>query len=256
MKNNNPIQSLWIGTALSPMEIMCIRSYITNGHDFHLYLYDKVLNIPEGTIIKDANEIIPQNEIYVDSFGGYVNFSNIFRYTLLYKLGGWWVDMDTVCLKPFNFDDEFVFSSETSDPYNRCLTNTTYIKSLPGAKFLKDCIDYINNRGHDNIHWGELGVNLISRMIFRNNLGKYIKDPNFFCPISVYQLNILINESDYLLSNTSYAIHWWNEIWRVKKLDKAKTYHSKSFYEILKQKYCVIGKPINKNQETTQNLFQ
>jgi len=120
----------------------------------------------------------------------------------------------------------------------------------------QDCIDYINNRGHDNIHWGELGVNLISRMIFRNNLGKYIKDPNFFCPISVYQLNILINESDYLLSNTSYAIHWWNEIWRVKKLDKAKTYHSKSFYEILKQKYCVIGKPINKNQETTQNLFQ
>lgn len=241
MKINNPIQSLWIGPELSPMEIMCIRSYLKQGHDFHLYVYDNVLNIPEGTIIKDANNIIPQNEIYVDAFGGYVNLSNRFRYTMLYKIGGWWVDMDTVCLKPFDFTEEFVFSSETSDAFNRSLVNTTYIKSLPGAKFLKDCLDFSDKRGHENIHWGELGVNLISRMIFRNDLGKYVKQPEVFCPVSVYQLDILIDESDYILPTTTYAIHWWNELWRQHNFDKAKTYPSGSLYEIMKQKHNLIG---------------
>lgn len=239
-KSNNPIQSLWIGPELSTMEMMCIQSYLTQGHEFHLYLYDKVLNIPEGTIIKDANTIIPQKEIYVDAFGGYVNLSNQFRFTLLYKIGGWWVDMDTVCLKPFDFDDEYVFSSENSDPYNRYLINNTYIKSPAGAKILKDCLDYLNKRGHDNIHWGELGINLFSRMIFKNDLSKYIKHPEFFCPVSFYQLDILINDNDHILPSVTYALHWWNEIWRRKKLDKNKTYPPKSIYEIMKHKYNLI----------------
>ena len=236
---NQPIQSLWIGESLSPMEILCIRSYIANGHEFHLYVYDNVLNIPEGVEVKDANEIIPQDKIYVDAFGGYVNLSNQFRYTMLYKLGGWWVDMDTVCLKPFVFEEDFVFSSETSDPYNRILVNTTYIKSIPGAKFLKDCLDFLEYRGHENIHWGELGVNLISRMIFRNNLGKYVRSPEYFCPLSGYQLNRLIKESDEHIPESAYAIHWWHELWRRGKIDKSGQFPESSWYEQLKRKYKV-----------------
>lgn len=244
MSLNNPIQSLWVGSELSIMEEMCIWSYLAHGHEFHLYVYDKVKNIPEGTVVKDANCIIPQNEIFVDEFGGYVNLSNRFRYTMLYKYGGWWVDMDTFCLKPFDFEDDFVFSSETSEPYNRFLVNTTFIKSLPGAKFLKDCLNYLDYRGNENIHWGELGVNLISRMIFRNGLGKYVKQPEVFCPLSGYQLDLLINDTDYILSDSSYAIHWWNELWKRRGLNKNSEFGSNSIYEVLKKKYRESSKTI------------
>ena len=237
MPLNNPIQSLWIGTELSLMEIMCIRSYLSNGHEFHLYVYDKVKNIPESAIIKDANGIIPQNEIFVDGFGGYVNFSNRFRYKMLYKIGGWWVDMDTICLKPFDFETDYVFSSETSDPFSRKLVNTTYIRSLPGAKFLNDCLDFLDKRGIENLHWGELGVNLISRMIFRNGLGEYVKEPEIFCPVSGYQLNLLINDTDNMLPDTSYALHWWNELWRRRGLNKNSVFDSNSVYETLKRRF-------------------
>ena len=236
---HQPVQSLWVGDALSPMETLCIRSYLANGHEFHLYVYDSVANIPEQTVVKDANEIIPKEKIYVDAFGGYVNLSNRFRYTMLYKLGGWWVDMDTVCLKPFDFEDDYVFSSETSDPYNRCLVNTTYIKSLPGAKFLRDCLEFLENRGHENIHWGELGVNLISRMIFRNGLGKYVRPPEVFCPISGYGLNRLTGASDDEIPETAYAVHWWHELWRRGKIDKMRQFPESSWYERLKRKYGV-----------------
>jgi len=237
MSHNCPVQSLWIGSELSKMEEMCIQSYLTHGHEFHLYVYDMIKNVPDGTIIKDANYIIPQNEIFKDEFGGYVNLSNRFRYTMLLKNGGWWVDMDTVCLKPFDFDDDFVFSSETSDPYIRTLVNTTFIKSLPGAKFLIDCLDFLKIRGIENIHWGELGVNLISRMIFRNGLGEFVKQPEIFCPLSGYRLDLLINDSDYHLPDNSYALHWWNELWKRKGLNKNSEYSSNSIYEVLKRKY-------------------
>ena len=36
------VQSLWIGEYLSSLEIMCIKSFLKKGHEFHLYTYDKV----------------------------------------------------------------------------------------------------------------------------------------------------------------------------------------------------------------------
>ncbi len=238
MQSNSIIQSLWIGQELSPMEVMCIRSYLYHGHDFHLYVYnDNILHIPSGTTLMDANEIIPQRDMHIDLFGGFVNFSNQFRYTLLLKKGGWWVDMDTVCLKPFDFKEDFIFSSEASDPYNRILVNTTYIKSLPNAKFLADCLDFIKSRGYEHIHWGELGVNLISRMIFRNNLNQFIKLPETFCPISVYQFSHLVSNTDYQILPDSYALHWWHEMWRRNGIDKYGTLDSESIFEKLKKRY-------------------
>lgn len=235
--NKNTIQSLWVGPSLSQMEVMCIQSYLSHGHEFHLYTYENVENVPVGTIIKDANQIIPEKDIYVDAFGGYVNLSNKFRYTLLYKMGGWWVDMDTVCLRHFDFEEDFVFSSEFSEPYNRYVVNTTFIKSLPGSKYLADCLHFLQSRGYHDMHWGELGVNLFSRMIFRNNLAAYIKPPHYFCPVSPHELRLLITKDAFDLTANSYALHWWNEIWKRLNLDKNGAFPEGSTYEMMKSKY-------------------
>jgi len=237
MESNNNIQSLWIGKELSVMEIMCIKSYLFHGHPFDLYVYDNVKNIPEGTTIKDGNLIIPQKEIFIDDFGGHVNFSNKFRYMLLYKKGGWWVDMDTVCLKPFDFKEDFIFASESHDSFSRVGVNTTYIKSLPGAKFLKDCLDFLDVRGSENIHWGELGVNLISRMIFRNGLGKYAQPVVTFCPVSINKISSFFDETGIYLPEESYALHWWHSIWFNAGINKNGSFPVTSLYEELKSKY-------------------
>ena len=41
------VQSLWIGNALSELEILSINSFLKNSHDFHLYVYDDIKNVPE-----------------------------------------------------------------------------------------------------------------------------------------------------------------------------------------------------------------
>lgn len=102
------IQSLWIGDELSKVEQLCIASFLTNGSPFHLYTYSDVKNIPTGTIIKDANDIIPSSEIFRLNNGSYAVFADWFRFEMLYKVGGFYVDMDMICMKPFDFEHEEV----------------------------------------------------------------------------------------------------------------------------------------------------
>ena len=102
------IQSLWIGDALSNLEKLCIQSFMDNGHEFHLYTYENIAGIPDGTTVKDANEILSKDLIF-RRHGKITTFSDWFRYALIAERGDFWVDMDTVCIKPFDFSDEIVF---------------------------------------------------------------------------------------------------------------------------------------------------
>ena len=42
----------------------------------------------------------------------FLPFADIFRYKMLYMNGGYWVDLDMIALKRFNFKEPYIFSSE------------------------------------------------------------------------------------------------------------------------------------------------
>jgi hypothetical protein len=106
---SDPIQMLWIGE-LSKLERMALASFVANGHIVHLYAYDELAGVPAGVQVIDAREILPEERIFRygpeagAGEGSLANFANLFRYKLLYERGGWWVDADVVCLRPFDFD--------------------------------------------------------------------------------------------------------------------------------------------------------
>ena len=134
-KDNIIVQSLWIGSPLSNLEKLSIKSFLKNGHDFHLYIYEPIEGIPEGTTIKDGNEILPKEEIftYSNSKAGKSSvsaFSNIFRFKLLYLRGNYWVDTDMVCTQFLNFSEEFLFTTEpkTNKGYSKEKINAGVIK--------------------------------------------------------------------------------------------------------------------------------
>ena len=87
---NKVIQGLWIGSQLSVMERLSIASFISNGHEYHLYVYGDVRDIPEGGVVKDGNEILPASMIFqYERHKTFSAFSNFFRYKLLLERGGW-----------------------------------------------------------------------------------------------------------------------------------------------------------------------
>ena len=128
------MQSLWIGKPLSKLEQLCFKSFLDNGHTVHLYVYDNISNVPSGVIIKDANEILDKSEIYRYKNGSVSAFSNLFRFTLLYKKGGYWIDADLLCVRPIKLNQDYVFSSEPDEEYKITRINAGLIKLPKGSK--------------------------------------------------------------------------------------------------------------------------
>jgi hypothetical protein len=74
------------------------------GHRFELYTYGP-LTVPAGVVLKEAEKIIPLAEVfyYENPRTGSKDlgpFSDLFRFKLLSERGGWWSDVDTICLSP------------------------------------------------------------------------------------------------------------------------------------------------------------
>jgi len=237
--NNNTIRSLWIGE-LTKLEILAIKSFLANGHKFELYCYEDIQGVPEGTILIDANEIIPKDKIWTYDNGSLAGFSNNFRYNLLYEKGGWWVDMDTICLKPFDFDSDYVFSTE-KEKHDAYHINLAALKITPKHKLMGELLD--GSMKNNSLTWGSTGPSFLRGIVNANkDYNKLYLDnrkaPHVFCPIS-YQKSTIIISNPFAFKEETYAVHLWNEIWRRNKWDKNKIYPPESLYEALKKKYSV-----------------
>jgi mannosyltransferase OCH1-like enzyme len=237
MEANRIVQGLWVGAELSVMEEMSIASFLTNGHEYHLYVYQEVKNIPAGTVVKDANEILPSSMIFqYRDFKSYSGFSNFFRYKLLLEKGGWWADTDLICLRPFDFTATYVFSSEISEGQE--VINSGAIKTPSGSPAMAHAWQVCREKNIENLLWGETGPRLTGEAVQHCSLENFVQPPQVFCPISYFDWDKVLEPTEVRpFDKTTYALHLWNEMWRRAGLDKNQTYHPKCLYEELKRQY-------------------
>lgn len=256
------IQSLWIGGSLSKMEQLCVASFLANDHEFHLYTYGDVAGIPEGTIIKDANEIIPERDIFTYSGGSYAGFADWFRWALLYQKGNFWVDTDVICLKPYHFDSDIIFGHESeslvcpavlgfpaghelSDFLEKTCCNPHNPLPYDSRKTRKrKFIRRLKRKDRSQIEWGEAGgPEGFTKALNYFNLFDKAKPFTYFYPIHYSNWNTVFDNTlvnDICLFSDSYSIHLWNEMSRrCKGFDKNGTFHHDSLFEQLKRKYGV-----------------
>jgi len=220
------------------MEQLSISSFLRNGHDYHLYVYDNVKHIPVGTVVRDANEILPSSRIFqYKRSPSYAGFSNFFRYKLLLERGGWWVDTDTICLKRFDFSEEYVFSSEINAK-GREVVNSGVIKAPAGSCVMAYAWDVCGTKDPARLVWGETGPRLMAKAVKKFSLGKYQRPHYAFCPIDYEQWRkVLAPGFAPVFDDRTYAIHLWNEMWRIAGQDKDTHYPPTCLYEKLKQTY-------------------
>ena len=169
------IQGFWHGCDLSRFEYNSILSYLQNGYEYHLYTYDIIGNIPNGVIIKDANEIIPKTDIfyYYDSI---TPFSDLFRYKMLYDKGGIWTDCDIFCLHKFDDYDEYIFATERTIrkvEIKRKKENGEVIKrgKSKGWKHSPEAIDKIKTRSNQEDN--KLRIKEIQKISSKKRVGKH-----------------------------------------------------------------------------------
>jgi Glycosyltransferase sugar-binding region containing DXD motif len=143
LSKNDIIQSFWHGP-LTPIQHLCFASFLKNGHQIHLYAYETIAGLPEGVELKDARRILPEKKIFTyrrgKDRGNIAAFSNLFRYQLLYLKGGWWSDMDVICLKNLDFHQECLFVAQLHRNWKLRLVGKTVD-------------DYVTNRAARYFEW-------------------------------------------------------------------------------------------------------
>jgi hypothetical protein len=221
---NRIIHGLWIGKSLSSLEMLTLHSFTAKGHIFYLWVYESIENqLPKNVILKDANEIIPASGIFRRKYDdpqfkigkGSVGspFSDLFRYKLLYEYGGWWVDMDVTCLKPFNIKEPYFFRSH---PLLPVIGNV--IKVPAKSELMKLTYEETNNTCDENtLEW------LLPNKILNKNIE--LLGLSGFTRNDLSEIDWWEKIQEFVLSNKPipenwFFIHWMNEEWRVKKICK------------------------------------
>jgi hypothetical protein len=231
------IQSLWIGSRLSVMEQLCVSSFLRNGHPFHLYVYRETSGIPAGTTVLDGNEILPASRIFTyREHNTYAGFANFFRYKLLLEKGGWFVDADTICIRPFRFPSSYVFSSEGIN--GRQLVNLAAIKVPAGSAIMRQAWEACERLDTNELKWSQCGPSMLGPAVKACSLEQYVKPSEAFCPVhfSVWE-RMLDPQVQWDIDGGTYAFHLWNELWRRAGQDKDARYPEACLYEQLKRRY-------------------
>ena len=233
---NRIIQGLWVGEVLSTMEQLSITSFLANGHSYHLYAYEPIRNVPAGAELMDAAEILPRSRAFqYTGHATWSGFANFFRYKLLLDRGGWWADTDLICLQPFDFESEYVFSSEFT--LGRQMVNIGAIKAPTGSDVMQYAWDVCQTKEPAKLVWGETGPQLMEEAVLRHSLEQSVVDWKTFCPVGFREWRKLLDPNAGVIGNTSYAIHLWHEMWRAARQDKNTHYHPSSTYERLRRRY-------------------
>jgi len=230
--------SLWIGEKLLPQNTISIKSFLQNGFDYNLYVYDDVKNIPSGVNILDGNDILPESRIWVYkkgfNKGGISGYSCEFRYQFLYNYGGLFVDTDIVLLKQFDLDKSFIFISELNEAGDTITTNSLIYSQSTTASIWSEALDDISYRNKARLTHGEVGPILLNNLVKKCNLEKFVLGHDVFCSVGYFETLKLIDGTQ--LPNDAIGIHLCDAINDLDNIDK-KTYPHNSIIEQLKRKY-------------------
>lgn len=210
------INCFWHGTPFSLLEKLTLKSFLNHGYTVKLWVYDHTNDIetPDGVIIEDANKVLPFDKLFVykgngdcrkGSLGG---FSDLFRYYLLYKFEGAYVDMDCTCLRYYDFKEDYVIK-----PHKNSKTVANVLKAPVGCDFLKRCIELTEEHVNENNNSWILPVNIFNFVVEEFKYQKYIVPTEYFGSDDS-ELIYKTKQGNYINDKNvmpKYILHWCRE---------------------------------------------
>jgi len=168
--------TLHVGPPLNLWQLACLRSFSAFGHDVVMFCYDSpVLDQrydTRGLLFADADGIVSRQafvEFLAASGGNFAHFADLFRYTLLYRRGGWWIDTDVLCLKHEVPDGDVVLGWEGETSICNAI-----MRFPPGHDLMRETMEFCE-RNKEAQEWGFLGPTLLTRLVNEHGLRERVR---------------------------------------------------------------------------------
>lgn len=220
------------GKPFSFVHYLAVRSAYEINKPDAMYFYYK--HEPSGKWWQKSKKFLnlikidPPKSIFGNRLYHYAHQADVLRIKVLLKHGGIYLDMDTVCLKPFKqlFDYKFVMAREEKSG----LCNAVML-SRPNSEFLNIWYEHyrsFRSKGRDrDIFSGEHSVYLPGVLAKENpHLIHVESGKSFFYPLH-HSPEILWDNLNADFSK-SFCIHLWEQVWWNKYLKGLTPKHIKN----------------------------
>jgi len=224
--------TLWIGDGLGPVERACLRSVLRQDHRLTLYCYREPIGIPQGVELEDASEILPAAMIFAHHGGSVAPFSDWFRYELLRRGAGTWIDTDVYLIRPVDEQSEHLFGEERPG-----IINNAVLRLPPDSPLLDELIGPFEGRvpawlppkhrlgaqlrkwlgrGIDvgAMPWGTTGPAALTAAAKKCGLAALALPPSAFYPVPWEQADWIRQQRvdlQEMVGPETVGIHLWNE---------------------------------------------
>lgn len=225
--------SLWIGAELGPVERACLRSVLRQGHSVDLYCYREPQGVPKGVRLRDAAEIVPEARIVRHRGGSVALFSNLFRYELLRRGRGTWIDCDMYLVAPLDGEAEDLFGAERLGvlgtgvlrlrpdspllpPLIALFDEASVPPWLPWRDRLSACarLRLTGRSGLELMPWGSAGPKALTALASEYGMLDLALPPEVFNPVPWQNAGWIRDPAvalEDVVTERTVAVHLWNE---------------------------------------------
>jgi hypothetical protein len=272
------LQTFWTGNPLSRLERAALQSYVNQGYTVEVYTYNPIPTfmerVPASPHIRvhDAREILPESALF--QYAGraeigkrqnaysYLPFSDLFRFTMLHKKGGAWMDLDIFLTRPIPkkiLDRPYVFSSERTiqkGAYRKAepeIVDMGFIKVPgPGSELTQWILDHIPTSLLD-LKTPFDYMNLFRKAVAACDLEKYVLPARAFLPLNWWDVKNSFAPGAGV-PGVCYRGKYGVESFCVDELERTDVYGVHWFRAILRKK----GLPYERveNREVVDNLYE
>ena len=223
------------------LNMFAMRS-ATIHHTVWLWCYQSFTSLPAAVISKDANELLPRNVFERALSNGSTFFANrrrskvvagrhvahlsdLIRVLALRRFGGWWLDMDTIVLKPLPTALPYYFATipekrtESEGKGGERLTGRARANSIMWSGHATeqwDGMDSFQNTpiyiaqpedtlviewetriaplvlGAGQVEWLEI-IRTMESAVIKLHLQQYVCPPELFCPYPFWKTDLLVS---------------------------------------------------------------
>ena len=272
------LQTFWIGKPLSRLERAALQSYVNCGYTVVVYTYNPMAefmqHVPASPYIqvRDAREVLPETQLF--QYAGramigkrqnaysFLPFSDLFRFTMLHKNGGAWMDLDIFMTRPVPqhiLNREYVFSSERTIQKGAYkmkfpeIVDMGFIKVPgPGSKLTSWILEHIPT-GLLELKTPFDYMNLYRKAIAALHLEKYVLSANAFLPLNWWDVKDSFGKGSGR-SSVCYKGKYGVEPFCVAHMKKPDVYGVHWFRAILRKKDLPYERAANR--VVTDNLYE
>ena len=197
--------------------------------------------MPEGIELADANEILPCDRVheFIHPSGERTPalHSDLFRYEVLRRFGGWYFDLDVVLVIDEPPQSEFYLACEDESVINGA------IMRFPPVSEIMTAASERAGKLVDSGKWGAVGPALITKLAQEFGITQFARPWPTAFPIRPTEVPLLFlpehcNEVVERLANADF-LHFWHEIWRQVRIPKAYGPPTGSFLDILFRRFDI-----------------